>query len=231
LLLAAEVLIEVTVSILGMVYTGVTRSGWKRRVNLLVLVSRCNLSRKLGRVSLLDHLRLLQGWLVLCVLYITTLRGLLDIIRQVTCVRGRRGGLVDVVYLLPRSSDLLGLSLDKDLLLTVGADLRWLSLWHQCNEFVPRRGCTIWDRRGLIHNFMLSGLLDEGLGLGLLRGLREVRRRLMVLWGELLGRLGVIVGSLGEAVRVAAGGGRRLVHKRCLERGLRLVNLIEMSCH
>lgn len=56
LVLVAEVLIEVSVSILGMVYTGVTRSGWKRRVDLLVLVARSNLSRTLRRVRWLDHL-------------------------------------------------------------------------------------------------------------------------------------------------------------------------------
>ena len=83
----------------------------------------------------------------------------------------------------------------------------------------------------LIHNFRLGVLLDKCLGLSLLRGLRKVRRRLMVLWGKLLGWLGVLVNSLGEAVCVGAGGGRRLVHKRCLERGWWLVNLIVLSRH
>ena len=82
---------------------------------------------------------------------------MLDITRQVGCGRGRNLRhirLVNVVYPLSKTSHLLWLCLDVDVLLTGLSNLVRLPLWHQCDVFISRWCGT--GLRGLLNK--ISGI-------------------------------------------------------------------------
>ena len=129
---------------------------------LLELLSRCNPVSCLGILDLaylslgvnvrlvndFIHLlsSLLQLWLLLCKLNITTLSWMLDKIWQESWGRCRDWGhirWVNVVHLLSMASDCLRLSLDKEVLLARGGYIRMLTLRLQCYEFIAYRLATL----------------------------------------------------------------------------------------